>query len=310
MRLPRLRFGVRALAAVVAVVAIGLAVVPGLVRRYHVNRAVEFILTEGPDDQQRMDPLHARRQDALLFLLSERRRVGEQLLQTVRFSRDDARGINAVRTLRTMCKHRVSFQFRREYLDHLLATATQYKLSVLVQVEIIHAIADVAAFTGVDQHQRRLILTEAMKSPPLVIPAWTTLLLQIGGREEVLFVASLGDSHDPAILDVVHNSPLFHSVWPGLLPFIETWLADPAVAPWVMRHAILAHTQAGRDLLVGYATNGSHPLELRRLAIEQLNATVPGTELLLKASIRQENRAALCEVIGENPQAILHATLA
>jgi hypothetical protein len=51
-------------------------------------------------------------------------------------------------------------------------------------------------------------------------------------------------------------------------------------------------------------------LELRRLAIEQLNATVPGTELLLKASTRQEDRAALCEVIGENPQAILHATLA
>ena len=305
MRLPGARFRVRTLAAVVAVVAIGLAVVPGLVRRYHVNCAVEFILTEGPDDRQRMDPLHARRQDALLFLLSDRRRVVEQLLQTVRFSRDDARGINAVRTLRTMCKHRVSFHFRRECIDHLLATATQYKLSVLVQVEVVHAIADVATFTGVDQHERRLILTEGMNAPPLVFPEWARLLLQIGGREELLFGASLSDSHDPAILDVVHNSPLFHSVWPGLLPFIKTWLADPAVAPRVMRHTILAHTQAGRDLLVGYAANGSHPLELRRLAIERLNATVPGTELLLKASTRQEDRAALCEVIGENPQAIL-----
>ena len=94
--------------------AIGLAVVPGLVQRHHVNRAVEFILTEGPDDRQWMDPLHARRQDALRSLLSDRSRVVEQLLQAVRFSRDDARAINAVRTLRTMCKHRVSFHFRRE----------------------------------------------------------------------------------------------------------------------------------------------------------------------------------------------------
>ena len=98
MRLPRARFRVRTLAAVVAVVAIGLAVVPGLVRRYHVNRAVEFILTEGPDDQQRMDPLHARRQDALLLLLSDRSRAVVQLLQAVRLlsNRDDGRSINAI----------------------------------------------------------------------------------------------------------------------------------------------------------------------------------------------------------------------
>jgi hypothetical protein len=98
-------------------------------------------------------------------------------------------------------------------------------------------------------------------------------------------------------------------MWPGLLPFVKTWLADPIVAPDVMRYALLSHTSSGRELLIAYATDASHPVELRREAVDRLKETVPGTELLQKALAASETRSTLYEAMGGDPQASLQAAV-
>src|SRR5207253_6749900 len=127
-----------------------------------------------------------------------------------------------------------------------------------------------------DTRQRGMILARAKGASEALLPAWAHVLAEIGGREEIRFLISLGNVHDSALVDAIHNTQIIGCRWSGLLPALKAWLDEPKVAPRVLRYSLHSQTPEGRDLLIAYATDAAHPVELRRSAIERLQETIPG----------------------------------
>ena len=321
---PRLRL--RTLLAGVAAVALLIIVVPWGLWRYRVNRALEAARAAGPEMTWSFNPLGAPRREEFLYLLSDRDRVLEELLRTVEDDPDDLRRVHAVRTMQAILRQSCPSAVRRRCLDQTLDLAARGRLSPTVDLELAQAVADWAPVVGLDARQRGAVLAKVKGGRPTPSPAWAGVLARIGGREETLLLIELGDSHNPALLDAVHNSPLMHSLWPGLLPALRRWLDDPVIAPHALKYAQLSMTPDGRDVLLAYATAVEHPAGLRRQALERLRANVAGVNLVLKAleepaasealhpgyegDLRAAFRASLARLEGRNGDALWSELLA
>jgi hypothetical protein len=306
------RFRLRTLLLAVALLGLlfgAMAGVPWVLWRYHVAQAVEAARAAGPESSWSFDVTRAPRRDEFLYLLSDRKRVLETLFQAVEHDPDNSRRINAVHTMRTILKQPGPFALRKRYVDRALDLTSRARVSPTVEAELAGAIADWAYSTGLDTRQRGAILARAKSAPPEQLPAWASVLAKIGGREETLFLIGLGDTHDAALLNAVHNSLLVRSRWPGLLPALKRWLDDPEIAPHALRYSLLSQAPEGRDLLLAFATSDTHPVELRRRAIERLQVTVPGTNLLLNAVEEPDTSEILGAVIEGDPRATLRAAL-
>ncbi len=299
------RFRLRTLLLVVAILGLlfgGMTVVPWVVWRYHVARALEAARSAGPELAWSSDLIDSPRRDEFLYLLSDRERVLDSLIQAVEHDPDDPRRVHAVQTIRAIHKEPGSSELRKRSLDRAFDVVTHARLSPAVERELAGAIADWVSSEGLDSRQRGFVLARAKSSPPALLPAWASVLAMIGGHEEVLFLISLGDTHDAALLNVLHNSPLIRSYWPGLLPAIRHWLDDPKVALHALRYSILSQAPEGRDILLAYASSATHPVELRRRAIERLQETIPGINLLLRAVAASDLREILgASIDGDLP---------
>jgi hypothetical protein len=283
-----------------------IAAIPWVLWRYHVAQALETARSAGPEFSWSFDAVGAPspRPDEFLYLLSDRERVLGELLRSVERDPNDIRRIHAIETMRALLKQSCPLALRQRCLDQALDLTTRARFSPAVEKELAGAVADWASSTGLDARQRGTILARAKGASGALLPAWAHVLAEIGGREEILFLISLGNVHDPALLDAIHNSPLIGCRWPGLLPALKSWLDEPTVAPWVLRYALLSQTLEGRDLLIAYATDAAHPVELRRSAIETLQGTIPGTKLLIHAAQAPDALA----VLGASIEGDLHTT--
>lgn len=308
----RPRFRLRTLILAVAALAFlfgAVAAVPWVRWRYRVARALEAARTDGPDLSWSFDLAGAPRRDEFLALLSDRDRVLDSLLRDVEHDPDDGRRLHAIRTMRAVLNQTGPTALRKRCLDRALDVASRADLSPVVVSELAGVIAAWASSTGLDTRQRGLILARAKTAPPDTLPAWASVLVAIGGREETLHLIVLGDTRDAALLNAIHNSRLVRSSWPGLLPALKRWLDDPEIAPHVLRYSVLSHTPEGRDVLLAYATSTTRPVELRRRAIERLQVTILGISLLLNAIEQSDTSAVLAACIEGDPRSTLRAAL-
>ena len=299
-----LRIGLRTLLLAVAVLGLvlgGIKAFPWVMWRHRVDQAVEAARsTIAIEDPPR---------DVLLDLLSDRERVVGELLRTVDRDPNDVRRINAMRTIRALLKPSCPLALRKRCLDQALELAARGRPSPALENELAQAIGDWVPFTGLDAGQRATILARAKAATEVPLAGWAHVLAEIGGREEILVLVGLGNVHDPALLEAIHNSGLIGCRWPGLLPALKAWLDDPVVAPWVLRYSLLSHTPAGRDILIAYATDAARPVESRRQAIEALQKTIPGTRLLLRAADAPDTLAVLGASIEGDPRTTFRAAL-
>jgi hypothetical protein len=285
-----------------------------------VDQALEAARSAGPELSWSFDLVSAPRRDEFLYLLGDRERVLDSLIQAVEHDPDDSRRVHAVQTMRAILKQPGPSELRSRGLDRALELASRARLSPAVESELAGTIADWASSSGLDSRQRGVILAKAKSSTPALLPAWTSILAEIGGREETAFLIRLGDTRDAALLNAVHNSPLVRSYWPGLLPGLKRWLDEPEVAPHALEYSLLSQAPEGRDILLAYAISGAHPVELRRRAIERLQETIPGIHLLSNAveapdvlkflgaiidgHLRATFRVALAKLEGRNGEAL------
>lgn len=279
----------RTLLLVVAVIALLLAGmargVPWVVWRFQVDRALEATLSA----PSLTATVNIRSAD-FSYLMSDRERVLEELILVVEQGPDDLRRVRALRTIVALLGQPCPPALRGPCLDRLLNVAVNDWLYGMAEGELARAVGDVASYRGLTAKQRHAILARVKVVPAAQFASWARVLAEIGGREEILFLSELGDRHDPPLLNAIHNTSLIGCQWPGLLPAVRSWLADATAAPGVLRYHLLSHTPEGRDLLLAYATDAAHPVELRRLAMERLQKTIPGTKLLIHAA---ENPAAM-----------------
>jgi hypothetical protein len=288
-----------------------IAAIPRVLWRYHVAQALEAARSAGPEFSWSFDAVGAPtpRPDEFLYLLSDRERVLGELLRSVERDPNDIRRVHAIQSMRALLKSPSPLALRKRCLDQALDLATRARLSPAVEKELAGAIADWAPSTGLDTRQRRTILARANGASGALLPAWAHVLAEIGGREEILWLISLGNIHDSALLEAIHHSPLVGCRWPGLLPPLKSWLDEPTVARWVLKYSLLSQTPEGRDLLIAYATGAAHSVELRRSAIETLQETIPGTKLLIHAAEEPDALAVLGASIEGDPHTTFRAAL-
>ncbi len=284
-RLPRFRLGT--LLVVVAILGLlfgAMRAIPWAMWRYHVDQAVEAACSAGPDFAWSLNATQAPRREVFFYFLSDRERVLDALFRSVELDPNDIRRIHALRTMRALLRQPCPLVLRKRRLDQALDLATRARLSPMLEKELADAIAEWTPRAGLDAAQRRAILAKAKSASGALFPAWAHILAEIGGREEIHFLVTLGNVHDRDLLDAIHNSAMSGCRWPGLLPALKSWLDDPTIAPWVLRYSLLSSSPEGRNLLIAYAANAANPVESRRSAIERLLKTIPGTKLLINAA--------------------------
>lgn len=317
LRVRQYRFSVRTLLVTVAVCGVLLTAVekglPWLIWRYRVNRAVESAIQNGPElNWEFATPpaiIGSARRDELLYLMSDRERVFRSLLSTIEKDPEFLRRHNAARTLPQLFRQPGSHSLARQALPRILKIATNPTVPTGIAAELATLVAHRVESTGLSLEQRSAILDRARSLPPDALVGWLELLAAIGGREETLFLAALGDTDDPRLAEAIHRSSLFRTMWPGVLPHFRRWLDKSPAAEHVLKYTILCYSVEGRLMLADYACDATRPAALRKRAVEQLQVTVEGNELLLKCAESPGCADTLAESLGVDPREHLQACL-
>ncbi len=270
-----LRFRLRTLLIVMAVVSTLIAFGPHLWWRWKVNSALEETVSNGP--------LASNKNGNYAFLLSDQKRVFNRLLAIARTDESGLRRFYALSSMRILSADAASFEIRKQLLPQLITFACDSSTPSSFVVKLAEIIRAWIPKTGVTVDERSQICGVAAASRGEVRVAWMGVLDSIGGRRELELLMDFVDTHDNDQLWGFENSHFRDVLWAGLLPHVDRWIHDPVVADKALELTILPHTSAGRDLLLRLISDRGQPALSRTKAIDQLTQTVVGITLLAEA---------------------------
>ena len=304
-----LRFKLRTLLVLVAVIAASLVLLPKLWWRYKVNSAIDTTLNEGPDFNWKFDPHASDRIEDFAYLLSDSERVLKRLLTTVQTDDNESRRVNALRSIRNLTARSGSFEVRQRLLPRLIAIVANGDVTAATEHELAATIADWIPATGLSPQERQVLLARTKAAGAKQRIAWIAVMDAIGGRDETLLMLEYGDSHDQSQLWAVYNSQFRGTTWRGMLPHLKRWLDDPIIAETALEFSTLSQTTKGRGLLVQYVTDESRPANLRQKAVDQLTQTIAGTEQLQTACENDSVAKMLTTLLASDSRAHLASVL-
>lgn len=282
---PRLTIrGLVLLVAAIGLLTLGYRLVGLAIWRRGVGNAIAGTVANGPEPDWGVSWIGGGptppREDEYTFLRTDPKRSIDSFLATVRNDPDPTRRINAVRGIRSLFRQPIPPEIPPWFANHASDVVMRGTLPPAVEAELVYSIADCVWATGLDEARRAAFLALVQSDRARRTPAWIGLLDEIAGRREVEFLVKLGSENDPKTLAAVHSA-LKVSLWPGLFPSLERWLADPTLAPHAIEYSLLTMRPRGRAMLLAYARGPEHPAELRRRAVERLLENAAGVDLIL-----------------------------
>ena len=282
-----LRFRVRTVLMLVAAIALLLTASPWLWWRYNVHSALEATLADGPDVFWEVNPLQSGTSDEYAYLQSDHDRVSARLIEIAESDERIDRRINAVKTMRALAALSGSHENRKRLLPQLIELACDSQTPPSLISETAETIADWIPSTGVTAEERGHMRARAISAGGQERIAWIHVLDAIGGREEILLMIEYGDSIEPDQFGAVWNSHFRGVKWSGLLPHIDRWIQNPAIADHALDFSVLSHTSNGRSVLLDFVSVPTQPQSSRTKAVEQLAETLAGIDLLTSACTDQ-----------------------
>jgi hypothetical protein len=300
------QFRLRTLLLGMAVLALAMGLGPKLWHRHRVNQAIERIVEEGVGDW----PILSSRggvQESLVLVGSDIERATAILMHVVRNDPDSRHRIHAIQAMRAVHHYGGTAEIRRRHLGELIGMATGGRAPVAVERELAETITDWMN-VGVDATERTLILNRAKQVDDQLLCVWLGVLIEIGGREELEFVFQHVDTDDEEVLRAILNSSLINCRWPGMLPHVQQWLGDPAIAECrLLEYGVLHCSPEGREVLLQYILDPANPDKLRRIGFEQLQDYLAGVGLLLKTAQTPQGAEALRQLAIPDLVATLEA---
>lgn len=302
------QFRLRTLLALVTLIAISFALGPRAWHRYRVNRAFASALESGPGELWSSFPFETPSREDMLLLLSDQENISNRLFAVLtNDSETIAHQQQAISTLVLLYRGSGSAELRSTYLRKLIQLAIRLSRDDGRTERVLLILKEWIPGTGISAGERDQLFATAKREP--LTPGWAGVLIAIGGRREITYVLPHGGTHDPQLLDAIHNSKLAGSLWPGLLPYLRAWLKDPIVADaGITRYAILTLRPQGRQILLDCALDDALPLTLRTQAVETLQENVAGIDLLTEASRHAVVRSKLSKLLGGAPSSVLATT--
>jgi hypothetical protein len=331
------RFGVRAMLGIVAIAALGSAVLfvwgPLVYRRAR----IDAILRKQYDDFNPMrgftpeyQRLRVMKPDDYALLRSQPRTVARRLLRSMEAGDDPLadpikrRDDVAAMLLDEWLMEVDSVALAREFRDRLFAMAIEGKLGAVAEVWSIMTVAGLTASLGLDDDRRAQVRSKVREhaarpgSPSTEL--WAVFAESIGGREELDLLFELARSPNPEIVGLFEERiGLRATRWPGMLERARRLIADPgpigreAVQPdhifgegappldeWALGLPILVVRAEGREFLLAYAEVATHPIALRRKAIHILKRDPFGLDLLIRACDDPKRRPAVAALFGND----------
>ncbi len=298
------RFRVRTLLLAVAASAVLLTAGPRLWWRFQVNSALERTVATGPDVYRGFKPSSSGRSDDRAYLLSDYERVANRLLEIAQ-SNDDLRRANAIKTLRVLSARSGSFDIRKKLLPQLIDLACTEQTPSPLATLIAENIADWIPSTGATMKERGRIRAAAVAASGYERVAWIAVLESIGGRDETVLLLQFADTLDENQFSAIYNSQFRKIIWSGMLPHVQRWILDPTIADGALEFDVLAQTPTGRNVLVEFSLDATHPRQLRRKAVEQLVQTVGGINQLTDACTDPTSLQTLSELLGTDSKQFL-----
>jgi hypothetical protein len=333
------RFGVRAMLGIVAVAAIVSAVLfvwgPLVYRRARIDAILRkqsndfnpfrgFLSSVTPEYQR----LRVMKPDDYALLRSQPRTVARRLLRSIEGGdyppseptkrRDDV----AATLLEEWLMEVDSVALAREFRDRLFALAIEGKLDPGVEARAISTVADLTSRLGLDDDRRARVRAKvrelaARPGPPsMALWSWAGFAELIGGREELDLFFELARSPNPEIVGLFLRMGLRASRWPGMLEKARRLIADPGpiaragdtparpdqprLDEWAIGLPILVVRAEGREFLLAYAEDDTHPIALRRKAIHILKRDPFGLDLLIRACDDPKRRPAVAALFGDD----------
>lgn len=273
--------------------------------RLRVDAALDAALTNGPDFNWEVDPLSSLSLDDYLYLQSDHENVSDRLLEIATSDDGPDRRVNAIKTLRNLAARSGSFENRKRLLPQLISLACDSTTPSFLLPELTETVADWAPSTGVSSEQRDRIREVALTAPEQQRIRWIPVLIEIGGRDEIVMVLNVADSLDADEFHVVWNSRLRSVTWLGMLPHVEEWIHDPSIADRALEFSVLSLTHEGRQVLLQYLSDDSQQGNSRAKAVEELSSTLAGIDLLASACADQEFADNLSNLLEQDSQQYL-----
>jgi hypothetical protein len=298
------QFRVRTLLFVFAAVAVLAVACSWLWRRHKVDSALETVLAAESNIHWRFDPDQSA---TVVYLLSDLERVSRRLLAIAKTGDDLQRRKKSVQILQLLSGRSTSLRFRRQLLPQLINLACDERTPPLLVAPLGELIADLIRPAGVTIEERERIRVATMAASGDQRIAWIHVLDSIGGRDEVLLLLELGNSHDQKQLRAVSNSRFSDVIWGGMLPHLARWIRDPIIADTALEFSALSYTSDGRDELAAFLSDTTQPTRWRTKAVEQLTQTVAGIDLLASACAEARFARMLDELLGVDGQKYLAA---
>ncbi len=324
----RARFGVRAMLLGVAVAAALSAAflnwLPSILQRQRaeaiLGQQYRSLVDPGAVAVQSFERLGERRPADLATLRSSARDVARRLLRMVEAPGDPAGGLPlewrppahlpgvwAAGRLGEWIVTADDFELGREATAGLFDLAVGGKLLPEVESAALAVLLlELTPRLGLDDDRRagamaRVRALSATPGPPAGrLDLWARLAAEVGDRDDLLAILDLA-GRDREVARVVATSSAFADCrWPGLIGPVSR-LAERSDEPRAfLDFAAFAATRAGRDALLSYASDGSHPLPERRKAIHRLKRDPAGVAFLLRACDEPARCPTVVEFFGRD----------
>lgn len=303
-RTVKLRFGIRSLLVLVAVVALLLGITPKLWKMYRVHRAFNVVLaTEwGRDEWGERFGL----QDVEL-LTSDRDRTVGKLLEVLRSDEWGQRRLNAERLYSVIQTQPCNPSERKKRVAQMIDVACS-SLATTYESNLLGTIEKWSPLTGISSEERTRIRSTALAREWRMRVPWIEVLASIGGREEMQLLLDFADEENLEQRRFVIRRVLSHQMWKGLVPYFERWLQDPSVADEVLESFLLSCSTEGRSVMIRFVADPSIPEALRRKGMQRLLSNVAGVEQLIAACVDPAIAEEIEKLVGPNSLPYLEAT--
>jgi hypothetical protein len=336
------RFGVRAMLGIVAIAALGSAVLfvwgPLVYRRARIDAILRkqyddfnpmrgFLSSVTPEYQR----LRAMRPDEYALLRSQPRTVARRLLRSIEAGdssptdRNKRRDDVAATLLDEWLIEVDSVAIAGEFRDRLFALTMEGKLGAGAEARSIMTVASLTSRLGLDDDRRARVRAKVRElatrpgQPSMALWGWAAFAESIGGREELDLFFELARSPDREIVGLFERIGLRATRWPGMLERARRLIADPGpigreavravdtirevaspLDEWALGLPILVVREEGREFLLAYAEDDTHPIALRRKAIHILKRDAFGLALLIRACDDPKRRPAVAALFGND----------
>lgn len=296
----KLRFGIRSLFILVAVVALVIGISTKLWNWYRIQYTLNVVLAT--------KPRYVIEEKEIELLAGDRDQVVVKLVEIIKSDDSEQRRANAERLYSLLQTQPCKPTDRAKRLPQMIDIACDSNSTTYESEVLLETIAKWIPLIGVSSEERARIRSTALAREGRAREPWIHILSSIGGREETQILLDFADENNLDQRRFIIRTALGRSRWKGLVSYLERWLQDPSIAEIVLESSLLSDSVEGRSLLIRFVTNPSISAPLRQKGLKLLLRNTAGIDQLVEECKDSAIAEEIEKLVGPNSLQYLATT--